>query len=421
MGTTTKTTPGSGRPTKGTTTASPGAKLNGNGKPRFNGKPRSNGAVSPAERRRLATTMGRSMLVATSIETARHSDDVVVIVRALCRHLGVEGGEREDVLAAARLHDVGKASVPEAVLHKAGALTAAEWKLMRNHTVVGEEIVASVGELDTIAQLIRSSHERWDGTGYPDGLKGEEIPFGSRIIFCADAFHAIRSDRPYRSGRPAPEVLAEVKRCSGTQFDPKVVEALEGVAAELSQTSRARGRRSGRLASLLLVLALGAGGSAIAKTGVLDQSESTAQAAAAPFNPCGPSGCPPMLRYSLGDLVVGGQATAAGHRDQGGRDDPVKRGNEANGPQISNSVGSGVTGGAPQGTDNGGTSPGRSPNGAGESPDPRDGSSPPPAPGPGASEFAPGHGTTPPGQGGTPPGEAMKAASTPGGPAPAHP
>jgi putative nucleotidyltransferase with HDIG domain len=211
---------------------------NANGGP--NGK---NGSVATRDPRAVATEIGRAVLVATSLETARHSDDVVLIAREMCAHLSLHGSDSEDVLAAARLHDIGKASVPRQILEKAGPLSATEWDLMREHTIVGEQILGSVAELEGIARLVRHSHERWDGDGYPDGLLGEEIPLGSRIIFCADAFHAIRCDRPYRSGRSADRALAEVVRCSGTQFDPRVVAALEDVVRELRPTTPRRPRR----------------------------------------------------------------------------------------------------------------------------------------------------------------------------------
>ncbi|MGH2956890.1 MAG: HD-GYP domain-containing protein [Solirubrobacterales bacterium] len=218
----------------------------------------------------MATELGQAVLVETSVETALHSDDVELISEAICEQLELGGRAREDVLAAARLHDIGKSALPREVLEKPGPLNDAEWKEMRRHTIVGERILASVQELKGIARLVRHSHERWDGKGYPDGLAGEEIPLGSRIIFCADAFHAVRSDRPYRRGSSAPAALEEVKRCGGTQFDPAVVAALEGATRELKLLPRPRRpRRSSRLTALLLVLALGAGGTAVGRSDLL--------------------------------------------------------------------------------------------------------------------------------------------------------
>jgi putative nucleotidyltransferase with HDIG domain len=179
-----------------------------------------------AEARRVATRVGRGMLAERDPGTAEHSDDVVVIAEAICEVLEIRGSKREDLLAAARLHDIGKAAIPREILDKPGKLTSEEWGEIRAHTAIGAEIIGSVPGLDGVAKMIRHSHERWDGEGYPDRLAGEEIPLGSRVIFCADAFHAIQSDRPYRKGRPASEAIAEVKRNSGEQFDPDVVEAL---------------------------------------------------------------------------------------------------------------------------------------------------------------------------------------------------
>ena len=177
--------------------------------------------------RRIATRIGHGMLAASHQETAKHCDQVVVISRSLCPVLGIQGHERQDLLAAARLHDLGKVAMPDALLEKAGPLNAKEWGQMRTHTIAGSEILEAVPELAGVAKLVRSSHERWDGAGYPDGLRGEQIPLGSRVIFCADAFDAIQSDRPYRKGRSGAEALEEIRRNSGSQFDPAIVDALE--------------------------------------------------------------------------------------------------------------------------------------------------------------------------------------------------
>jgi hypothetical protein len=239
----------------------------------------------------------------------------------MCSQLGVDDADRDDVLAAARLHDIGKASVPREILEKPGPLDAEEWDLMRAHTVVGEQILGSVTELEGIARLVRYSHERWDGDGYPDGLAGDEIPLGSRIIFCADAFHAIRCNRPYRMGRSADRALAEVKRCSGTQFDPRVVAALEEVVRELRLTTQGRPRRSSRLAALLLVLALGFAGSAVARSDLLGapspSGSGAGQAQAAPGQPlvCGFAGCPPLLESTVADQIEAFKVEAKARQD----------------------------------------------------------------------------------------------------------
>jgi len=203
--------------------------------------------------------------------TGAHSDDVVHLCDAIAEELGVYGHDRAELLAAAQLHDVGKAAIPQDVLDKSGPLDDREWALIRDHTVAGEQIVDSVPELHDVARLVRHSHERWDGGGYPDGLSGEQIPLASRIVFCADAFHAIRSDRPYRQGRTARAALDEVELNAGSQFDPDVAEALVKAAGQLSSATSpdARGLpatlRSRRVMSLLLTLAIG--GSALAAGG----------------------------------------------------------------------------------------------------------------------------------------------------------
>ncbi|MGH2956891.1 MAG: HD domain-containing phosphohydrolase, partial [Solirubrobacterales bacterium] len=254
------------------------SRLNGHANGNANGN--GNGAATADEARRVAAEIGNALLVATSIETARHSDDVELITGALCDKLEIAGNHRDDVLAAARLHDIGKASIPREVLDKPGPLDQDEWDLMRQHTLVGEQILASVDELKEIARMVRHSHERWDGRGYPDGLSGEEIPLGSRIIFCADAFHAVRCDRPYRTGRTAGAALAEMSSCAGTQFDPRVVSSLEEVVREL-RIVRPRGKsvRASRLTALLLVLAFGGSGSAVARTDLLQPTPAAPGAA----------------------------------------------------------------------------------------------------------------------------------------------
>ena len=244
--------------------------------------------------RKVAGDIGAAMLAETNAGTAEHSDDVVLITEAIGERMRVAGEEAADLLAAARLHDIGKVWIPPELLEKPGPLTADEWDLMRQHTLVGERILSSVDELDRVARLVRHSHERWDGGGYPDGLAGPEIPLGSRIIFCADAFHAIRCDRPYRPGRSAREAVAEITRCAGTQFDPRVASALEQVVRQRSRRATGRGG-STRLLALLMCLVLGGAGSAIARSGAL--SEPAAGAAPAGSNPtpppaCGPAGCP---------------------------------------------------------------------------------------------------------------------------------
>ncbi len=125
-----------------------------------------------------------------------------------------------ELAAVALLHDVGKIGIPDELLHKAGPLSDEEWKVMREHPVIGERILANVPGLEAVALAVRHEHERWDGDGYPDGLVGAEIPLASRIVLACDAWNALQSDRPYRAALPREDALAELRRCSGTQFDP---------------------------------------------------------------------------------------------------------------------------------------------------------------------------------------------------------
>ncbi len=129
-----------------------------------------------------------------------------------------------DVMArAAELHDIGKMAVPDQILQKPGPLDRRELDFIRQHTLVGERILAAAPALQPVARLVRASHERWDGGGYPDGLKGEEIPLGARIIAVCDTYHAMTSDRVYQPPVDPPAALMELRRCAGTQLDPRVV------------------------------------------------------------------------------------------------------------------------------------------------------------------------------------------------------
>lgn len=136
------------------------------------------------------------------------------------------------LVSAAALHDIGKAAIPDGILSKPGPLDASELAFIRRHTLIGERIVGAAAALTQPSKLVRWSHEQFDGSGYPDGLTGEEIPLGARIIAVADAFDAMVSGRPYRPAVAVEAALAELRRCAGTQFDPQVVVAFEAVVAE---------------------------------------------------------------------------------------------------------------------------------------------------------------------------------------------
>ena len=155
-----------------------------------------------------------------------HVEGVVDLAERVARSLGLEGTELRDVQAAAALHDMGKIAIPAAILSKPGDLDEAEWEFVRRHSVIGERIVAAAPALTGAAKLVRWTHERVDGDGYPDGLEGEAIPLGARIITVCDAYIAMTSPRPYAEQMEPEAALAELYRCAGTQFDPRVVDAL---------------------------------------------------------------------------------------------------------------------------------------------------------------------------------------------------
>jgi diguanylate cyclase (GGDEF)-like protein len=161
-----------------------------------------------------------------------HVHDVGELAANVGELLGLAPDELELVRQAGQLHDIGKTAIPDAILAKPGSLDASEWEFVRQHTVIGERIVSAAPALGPVAALVRSSHERWDGTGYPDGLAGAEIPLGARIVAVCDTFDAMLGGRPYRPARSVNAALAELRRFAGTQFDPAVVEAFVGVLAE---------------------------------------------------------------------------------------------------------------------------------------------------------------------------------------------
>ena len=167
-----------------------------------------------------------------SVELGAHLHDVTGLCRAVAERMRVATEELGPILQAASLHDIGKAAIPDSILDKPGPLNAEEWTFMRTHTVIGERILTAAPALTKAARVVRSCHEHWNGSGYPDGLAGRDIPLGARIIAVCDAYDAMVSDRPYRS-RMSPEVaLEELRRCAGSQFDPAVVNAFAGVLAD---------------------------------------------------------------------------------------------------------------------------------------------------------------------------------------------
>jgi len=150
---------------------------------------------------------------------------VAELAKATARSLELPDQDVERIALAARLHDIGKLAIHDAILSKPGPLDEHEWGIMRTHTEIGERIVAAAPSLADIAELVRSHHERYDGSGYPDRLTGEHIPFGACIIAVSDAFGAMMRHRTYRQAITVAEALAELRRCSGSQFHPRVVDA----------------------------------------------------------------------------------------------------------------------------------------------------------------------------------------------------
>src|SRR5688572_27265888 len=185
--------------------------------------------VSPQDDSRRDAIVG---LATTLLErdryTGDHSEAVVQLTVRVARALALNPDEVNRVETAALLHDIGKVGIPDSILHKDGPLSDEEWVLMKEHPVIGERILRAIPGLGSVARIVRHEHERWDGNGYPDGIAGDAIPVGSRIILACDAYHAMTSDRPYRKAMSHEEALRDLRKNAGTQFDPQVVEALLG-------------------------------------------------------------------------------------------------------------------------------------------------------------------------------------------------
>lgn len=178
--------------------------------------------------RQLLHTLG-SVIDAYDIYTAGHSAQVARYAGAIAAAMGLSATEQDKIVRGALIHDVGKVGVADAIIEKPGRLTDEEFEMMKLHTVIGAAIVSNLPQLAELVPLVRNHHERWDGHGYPDQLKGEGIPLGARVLAVADTVEAMLSDRPYRATLSLGDVVAEVIRCSGKQFDPVVVTAFLAV------------------------------------------------------------------------------------------------------------------------------------------------------------------------------------------------
>jgi HD-GYP domain-containing protein (c-di-GMP phosphodiesterase class II)/putative methionine-R-sulfoxide reductase with GAF domain len=181
----------------------------------------------------LATVAALGTALGTKDEyTSDHAQALVGLTTAVARRMGVASTELRDITVAAALHDVGKIGVPAAILTKPGPLTVEEWAVMRRHPELGAKIMEPVPALDGARRLVLACHEHWDGTGYPLGLRADEIPLGARVILACDAFDAMTSDRVYRAAMPVADALAELRGCAGTHFDPEVAAALVETVAD---------------------------------------------------------------------------------------------------------------------------------------------------------------------------------------------
>ncbi len=181
-----------------------------------------------AEQHRTFEGIIRSLVTALDardMATGHHSSHVGENAVAIAKAMGLNERALKEVQVAGFLHDVGKIGIPDGILTKQGPLTPEEWVIMKRHTAFGYDILGPVPTLEEIKLAVRHSHERWDGHGYPDGLAGKQIPLAARVVFVADAFEAMTTDRPYRPALSLEKAIEEIKRCAGSQFDPEVVDA----------------------------------------------------------------------------------------------------------------------------------------------------------------------------------------------------
>jgi putative nucleotidyltransferase with HDIG domain len=174
--------------------------------------------------------LGTAQALAAALEakdsyTATHASSIAESAVEVGREFGLDEEALRDLRYGAIFHDIGKIAIPDAILNKPGPLTEGEFEVIKRHPIVGENILTPVPFLEQVRRIVRHDHERWDGQGYPDGLKGRQIPVGARIVLVVDAFHAMISDRPYRAAMTEETARLELRAGAGTQFDPDVVEA----------------------------------------------------------------------------------------------------------------------------------------------------------------------------------------------------
>lgn len=187
-----------------------------------------------SEREKLLLDTIESLVAALEAKdpyTFGHSSQVSSLTVAMSHQLNVKEADIFQFRIAALLHDIGKIGIPDQILNKPGFLDIEERKSIEQHPVIGAKILAGIPALSQVTKIVRHHHARWDGTGYPEPLAGNEIPLGARIIAVADSFQAMTSDRTYRAGMLATVALVELKRCAGTQFDPDVVAAFAAISS----------------------------------------------------------------------------------------------------------------------------------------------------------------------------------------------
>jgi HD-GYP domain-containing protein (c-di-GMP phosphodiesterase class II) len=190
-------------------------------------------ALETAREMYIATMKSLAHVVEAKDPTTRgHLDRTAHYGVALARRIDPVLADRPEVAYGFFLHDIGKVGIPESILCKAGPLTELEWIVMRSHPNQGARIMEPIPFMGEAVEIVRSHHERWDGAGYPRGLRGEDIPLAARIFAIADSFDAMTSDRPYRSALPIEAAIEEIRRGAGTQFDPECVKAFEQLVAD---------------------------------------------------------------------------------------------------------------------------------------------------------------------------------------------